>query len=75
MKSVVENHRDINPASDNIQMQQSIIEWVSIFDSVVRKPQTIEELIKSPIFYLILMEIEPQWFPSLPPALLQKDLN
>lgn len=75
MKSVVENHRDTNPASDNIQMQQSIIEWVSTFDSVVRKPQTVEELIKSPIFYLILMEIEPHWFPSLPPALLQKDLN
>lgn len=56
-------------------MQQSIIEWVSSFESVVRKPQTIEELIKSPILYLVLMEIEPQWFPSLPAAFLQKDLN
>lgn len=61
--------------ADSLTIEASLVEWIGTFESLSRKPESLNELIRSATLYQALMEVEPEMFPPLPPKLLSKDPN
>ena len=69
-ENVTLNHHKM---TDSVTVKHSIIDWVSTFKNLPRYPATIEEFITSGALYMIMEEIDANYFKAFPSTTLPKN--
>lgn len=65
-------HVDQHPLASSQTIKSSVIDWVATFQNLPKFPATISEFITSGTLYMIMEEIEPEYFKELSYSLLPK---
>ena len=66
-------HVDQHPLASSPTIRASIIDWISTFKNLPQFPATISEFVSSGTLYMIMEEIEPDYFQELQYSILPKN--
>ena len=64
---------DQHPLAQSSTIRASVIDWVATFKKLPQFPATVSELVTSGTFYMIMEEIEPDYFNELSYDVLPKN--